>query len=284
MAVKIDLVSDLHLEFADLTIEDRNGADVLVLSGDILLARPLYDFPSDEVNPEWVKNISDRYLMAKRFRRFLRECSEQYQQVLFVAGNHEFYTGNWEQTLDILRKECDCFPNVKFMENDTITFGDVTFIGGTLWTDMNKSDSLTIRYIADALNDYRTIRVESRNYAKLRPFDTIERHYSMLRYIESVVEGKQDQKFVVVGHHAPSKLSTHPSYAHDLHMNGGYSSDLSEFILDHPQIKLWTHGHTHHNFDYVIGETRVVANPRGYVGYERGSQEEDPYYPQLIEV
>jgi len=38
--------------------------------------------------------------------------------------------------------------------------------------------------------------------------------------------------------------------------------------LDHPQIKLWTHGHTHHEFDYMIGECRVVCNPRGYHGYE----------------
>ena len=51
-------------------------------------------------------------------------------------------------------------------------------------------------------------------------------------------------------------------------MNGGYSSDLSEFILDHPQIKLWTHGHTHEDFDYLIGSTRIVSNPRGYINYE----------------
>jgi len=51
-------------------------------------------------------------------------------------------------------------------------------------------------------------------------------------------------------------------------MNGAYHSDLSEFILDHPQIKLWTHGHTHHPFDYMIGGTRIVCNPRGYDGYE----------------
>jgi hypothetical protein len=38
--------------------------------------------------------------------------------------------------------------------------------------------------------------------------------------------------------------------------------------MDHPQIKLWTHGHTHHKFDYMIGETRIVCNPRGYEGYE----------------
>jgi hypothetical protein len=57
-------------------------------------------------------------------------------------------------------------------------------------------------------------------------------------------------------------------YKSDYHMNGAYHSDLSEIMLDNTHIKLWTHGHTHHCFDYVIGETRVVCNPRGYDGYE----------------
>ena len=51
-------------------------------------------------------------------------------------------------------------------------------------------------------------------------------------------------------------------------MKGGYSSDLSEIILDHPEIKLWTHGHTHDPFDYMIGTTRIVCNPRGYAGWD----------------
>ena len=51
-------------------------------------------------------------------------------------------------------------------------------------------------------------------------------------------------------------------------MNGAYSSDLNDFILDNPQIKYWTHGHTHEPFDYMIGNTRVLANPRGYINYE----------------
>jgi hypothetical protein len=43
---------------------------------------------------------------------------------------------------------------------------------------------------------------------------------------------------------------------------------LSEFIMDRTQIKLWTHGHMHNKSDYVVGESRVVCNPRGYIGYE----------------
>jgi hypothetical protein len=72
----------------------------------------------------------------------------------------------------------------------------------------------------------------------------------------------------------------HPMYAHDTLMNGGYHSDLSEFILDHPQIKLWTHGHTHHPFDYVIGETRVVCNPRGYEN--DGYSEDTGWNPDIL--
>jgi hypothetical protein len=61
-------------------------------------------------------------------------------------------------------------------------------------------------------------------------------------------------------------------------MNGAYSSDLSDLILDHPQIKFWTHGHTHDQFDYMIGSTRVVCNPRGYKGYEESAEYFDPTF------
>jgi hypothetical protein len=64
-------------------------------------------------------------------------------------------------------------------------------------------------------------------------------------------------------------------------MNGGYSSDLSEFILDHPQIKLWTHGHTHEDFDYLIGSTRIVCNPRGYINYEDSA---DKFTLKTVEI
>jgi hypothetical protein len=64
-------------------------------------------------------------------------------------------------------------------------------------------------------------------------------------------------------------------------MNGAYSSDLSDFILDHPQIKVWTHGHTHHNFDYMIGDCRIVCNPRGYINYEKQAENFKLQYLEL---
>ena len=64
-------------------------------------------------------------------------------------------------------------------------------------------------------------------------------------------------------------------------MNGAFASDLDDFIAYRPQIRLWTHGHTHEPFDYMIGETRVVCNPRGYSGREHRA---DNFKLQYLEV
>ena len=194
--------------------------------------------------------------------------------------------------------------NVHLLEKEIKQIDDVTFIGGTLWTDMNNRDELTLRHMVNMMNDFRCVKNSGRevNYktwqsldkpvsmtdqewieqpgevrhqpvfktrvAKFSPEDAVHEFEQFYSYIGEIVQGQWDHKFVVVGHHAPSRLSTHAMYAHDTIMNGGYSSNLDEFIIDHPQIRLWTHGHTHHEFDYMIGSTRVVCNPRGYDGYE----------------
>jgi hypothetical protein len=162
---------------------------------------------------------------------------------------------------------------------------------------MNKEDALTLYHIKSRMNDFRIVRNSNRvvnfkdeegkfheRVARFCPEDAVEDHKKMLDYIRVVIENDPTAKYVVVGHHSPSKLSTKPMYENDTLMNGGYSSDLSEFILDRPQIKLWTHGHTHHEFDYMVGNTRIVCNPRGYVGYERGEDKTDPYLPKVVSI
>jgi hypothetical protein len=99
--------------------------------------------------------------------------------------------------------------------------------------------------------------------------DVASRHARTLGYFRSVLSEQHDRKFVVVGHHTPSFQSCAEYYRSDTIMNGAYHTNLEEFILDRPQIKLWTHGHTHDDFDYMIGDTRVVCNPRGYIKYEK---------------
>jgi predicted phosphodiesterase len=263
--MKLALASDLHLEFADIILKNEENAEVLILSGDICIAEELYDSNGEH----------------QRYRDFFSRCSDEFPHVIYIAGNHEFYHGKWVKNLQVLRDECSRYPNVYFMENDIKTISDTTFIGCTLWTDMNKGDPLTAHAISDMMNDYRVIRHDELGYTKLRPAHTVSRFRKSVQYIRTMIEGKFEEKFVVVGHHSPSTQSIHEKYIKDTIMNGAYASDLSEFILDNPQIKLWTHGHTHYPFDYMIGDTRIVCNPRGYVGYEKDA---DNFKLKYLEV
>lgn len=252
--MRIQLVSDLHLEFSDINIQNQNSADVLILSGDIMIASKV-NLPNSEY--------------GIRFRDFLKRVSFQFPHVVYVAGNHEFYSdGKFFDGIDQLRAACAVHDNVYFLERDMKIIDDVVFVGGTLWTDMNKFDPLTLHAVRDMMNDYRATVNDKAGFRKLKPADTVERHRETRDYIKHIVREHKDKRCVVVGHHSPSFQSVHPMYAHEKIMNGAYHSDLSEIMLDNPQIKLWTHGHTHHCFDYMIGESRVVCNPRGYDQYE----------------
>ena len=271
--MKIALASDLHLEFQDINLKNTEGAEVLILSGDIMVAEDLHNHPEMDYGMYSNVNIADlgrRQQTALRFRDFLKRVSFQFPHVIYIAGNHEFYHGKWKASLQYLRDECAKFPNVYFLERDVKVINEVSFIGATLWTDCNNGDPLTLHALADMMNDYRIIRNDEHGYSKLRPAHTMYRHQQTLAYLKAILPDMKDKKVVFVGHHAPSAMSTHDRYKHNVHslMNGGYRSDLSELILDHPEIVLWTHGHMHDPFDYMIGTTRVVCNPRGYAGHD----------------
>ena len=279
--MKIKLVSDLHLEFSDIDIPNTHGYDVLILAGDIMVAEDLYDIPSPEpYAPGGMREFQSKIKRVGLWRKFLKRVSDDFPHVIYIAGNHEFYHGKWARTLDVLHEECAKFPNVHFLECENIKINDVTFIGGTLWTDMNKGDPLTLHAVRDMMNDFRVIKKDLEGYTNLKPHDTVVRHRHMLDYIKNIVAERGDEKFVVVGHHSPSFQSVHEGYRSETLMNGAYHSDLSEFILDRPQIKLWVHGHTHHPFDYAIGETRIVCNPRGYEN--EGYSEDSGWNPNIV--
>lgn len=281
--MKIATCSDLHLEFGTISLENTENADVLILSGDICVAKDLMDKDNND--------ILDRFGRSEIWHTFFQECSERFPHVIYVMGNHEHYHGDYADTLTTLRNRLGYLRNLHILDKEVFVLDDVTFIGGTLWTDMNNEDPITLMQMSGMMNDFRCVDnshrmvnfkayeqihgVDNREKpifkqraARFTPEDAVIDHKQMLDYIRIMIEGKFDQKFVVVGHHAPSKQSTHPRYKSEVIMNGGYSSDLDDFIIDHPQIKLWTHGHTHEDFDYMIGSTRIVCNPRGYDGYE----------------
>jgi len=273
--MKVSLVSDVHLEFGDLDFTNDQGAEVLILSGDICVAADV-----DVYDPRTSESGFSR-ARSNRIHEFFARCCNRFPHVIYIVGNHEYYHSDFATAFAHLKDVLGYLPRLHVLEKESVTIGDITFLCGTLWTDMNQSDELTLYQIRDYMNDFRIIK-DSRysvhfrdseghshtRTGKLSPEATVEEHQAMLKFVTESIETNPTGRFVVVGHHAPSKASTHAQYADQTMVNGAYSSNLDQFILDRPQIKLWTHGHTHHEFDYMIGSCRVMCNPRGYDGYE----------------
>lgn len=265
--MKIAVCSDLHLEFGDLDLENTENADVLILGGDIFVANDL-----TYLEPAPIDNVlmpTSMSLRARRYYDFVERCCKRFPHVVLITGNHEHYHGDFAETHWILRKVFADFTNLYILDKQFTIIDNVVFFGGTLWTDMNGEDPETMRTNRGLMNDYNCIKNTSEEGMKVfMPQDSVDDHKKFLTELEKVLSVYPTQPTVVVGHHAPSKASTHPRYKTQTIMNGAYSSSLDNFILDNRQIKLWTHGHTHEDFDYRIGTTRVVCNPRGYDGYE----------------
>lgn len=292
--MKIAIASDVHLEFGPLQLENTEGVDVLVLSGDICTAR---DFDSTAA----LYGDMSHSKKAARFYDFFKICSKNFPHVVYVMGNHEHYDYDFKFTGNDLKKNLAHLENVYLLDNEIKKIDGVTFVGGTMWSDMNKRDPLTLFHMKDMMNDFRIIKNSNKQVyrkvplykrkaddsgyelnekgfmieigmkmkeepAKFSPEDAADECDKFVGYLKTVLNN--EDKFVVCTHHSPSLQSCHPRYKHDTLMNGGYHSDLEYIMEDRPNIKLWTHGHTHEDFDYMVHDTRIVCNPRGYIGYE----------------
>lgn len=242
--LKLQLCSDLHLEFEDITITNA-GADALILSGDICVVAHLTQNHNGIVRKA-----------TQRYTNFFDNVSREFEKVFYVMGNHEYYHGNFDETYRILKLFLSAWPNITLLENEYEDWNGHRFIGTTLWTDMLKEDPIAKMTIKRGLNDYRCISIGSHT---LQPEDTIEAHYRALKFIQD----SMTYNTIVIGHHAPSRLSLNEKYRHEIYLNGAYYSELFDFI-ENSGIKLWTHGHMHDTVQYTIGNTLVSCNPRGY--------------------
>jgi len=234
--MRLRILSDLHLEFAPFAAPAAD-ADLVILAGDI--STGLNGFKWAQTN--------------------FPECP-----VLYVLGNHEFY-GQKLQKLTEQLKEMAKGTNIQILDNDVFSLGDVTFLGATLWTDFAlNGDPVASEVVAQTgMNDYRRIRTLPR-YSRLKPSETRRFHMESRRWLEDQVFSRNGEKIVIVTHHAPSRQSIPPGFQENA-FNPSFASDMNPFITE-SNVKLWIHGHIHSHSDYAVGNTRILANPRGYPG------------------
>ena len=228
--MRINYFSDIHIEFGALKRPTTN-ADLVIAAGDI-------GIKSQGIN--WLKALN--------------------KPVIYVAGNHEFYTHEYNNTLQMFRDHC-ANSNIYFLERDAIVIGNIRFLGCTLWTDLFKEGQEKAQEISTRLNDFKYINYQESPFNK-KNFTLL--HKSSVLWLEKKLNEPFDGKTVVVTHHAPLwKSWNEPD---NILKRLAYCNNLETLIEKH-DIDIWFHGHIHNSNDYTISGTRIVSNTRGYEGH-----------------
>lgn len=243
--MKIQFASDLHLEFYENSKYLKCNplkpvGDILILAGDI-----------ECLNLDYFFNNS-----------FWDYVSDNFKEVIVVAGNHEFYTSH-----DLAKikggKICAVRRNVNYYYNSLLNIGGVRLIVSPLWSYIPVEQAA---FVKNGVSDFHRI---SYNNSKLTIDEFNREHERCLNFIKrSVNESAKENSgpIVVVTHHVPSFELSSPDYAGS-RISGAFTTELANYIEASP-IDYWIYGHSHRNIDKIIGNTKCVSNQLGYVFYE----------------
>jgi hypothetical protein len=268
MTVNIQLMSDLHLEVHPHFVPTpAAGADLLVLAGDIGSYQAGSKITDDDFG---LARFSPRHGWPT--------------PVIFVPGNHEYDTLDFDATHARLQATCQRL-GIVWLEREVVMLRDLTgndapavrFVGTTLWTDFDAlaptdaqaanlknplADQLKARTKAfSAANFYLKKTFTTRHGAAFLAEQVREQSLICQRWLREALAQPFDGTTVAVTHFAPSLKSSDPRYGLTPG-TAGFCNALDDLL---PLANLWLHGHLHSPSDYVAGGCRAVANPLGYV-------------------
>ncbi|MEG0693715.1 MAG: metallophosphoesterase [Oscillospiraceae bacterium] len=237
--MRIQFVSDLHLEFKEnlayvQSIPFEVTGEILILAGDTFYLK-------DRTMP----NI-----------KFWKWASQNYQQVMLVPGNHEFYN-NGDVSVRGDSWQYMFLDNVGYYYNKVVRIGDVDIILSTLWSHIPAENEFNV---FRGMNDFCQILYDKH---RLRIEDFNAEHEKCLAFIKQSVLESTAKHIVVVTHHLPTFQAIAKERINDS-MNNAYVTGLSNFIAD-SRIDYWIYGHSHENIDTEICTTKIVSNQLGYL-------------------
>lgn len=263
--LKVRYASDIHVEqfkSRDLAVSDIIVPHELDKKSVLILAGDNFHLPII-ISEMWTHNIN----------RALSELSKRFALVLYVMGNHEYYSINTMHEIDgKFDRMTEKYDNIhRLKDGDVIKHEGYVFMGNTLWTDVDttfETDNINEKYIdaSKRMSDFHLIHFMDDE--PLEPEHTKKMFYKNIKHIEDNLKQYKDSVKVVVTHHAPSEKSSLPKF-NGSDLNVFFYSDLSDLIKDH-RPDVWIHGHMHNTSQYTIGETVILANPGAY-GKENSS-------------
>lgn len=243
--IVIRVVSDVHTEFNHFRPDGKylnlppNDCDILIIAGDVGQA------------DDQGRDGTDRYI------EFLKQLSE-YKKVIIIAGNHEYYNGRKPHIVDeAIREIISGFPNIVFLQKDSVVISGIRFLGCTLWS---KPDPVLFR----SFSDKRDIQFSCEEYDNL--------HTDHLAWLESqLTDELLHIPTVVITHHLPTYKLVGEKFKGSPY-NCFFASECDHLVS---RANYWFCGHTHTFADKTIGGCRCIVNPYGYP-HERGMIGYDP--------
>jgi predicted phosphodiesterase len=187
-----------------------------------------------------------------------KPLAQKYERILYVPGNHEYYRSSPKQVAGNLAKLTKEMPEVVIPWNESVVIAGRRFFGGTMWFRPDLMGDLNKRF----MNDFSLIE-------DFEPWV-----YDQNVAFEKALATQVEPGDIVVTHHLPTPTSVASRFARSA-INAFFLSDMTSHVRE-LRPKLWIHGHTHDRCDYVIGETRVVANPFGYPKELRSNEMFEP--------
>ena len=228
--MRIQILSDIHLEF------HHDGGRSFIA----------------DLDPEGVDVLvlAGDICAWHQLEATLPDFCDRYPEVVYVYGNHELYGASFPHVRGLVGRLESSVENLHILDSALLEIGGVRFVGTTLWFPFRSDNIAYERNISDFQ------RIDG---LRAHVYDEHERATRFL--VDNVHKGD-----VVITHHLPTFRSVPPRYKSDP-LTRFFVSPMDDLIR-HRRPALWVHGHSHDSADYLHGDTRVVCNPFGYIGYE----------------
>jgi predicted phosphodiesterase len=270
----IQYISDVHLETRkkiDFHSILKPTAEYLALCGDI-------GYPDTEY-----------------YQNFLEYCSNNFKQVFYVPGNHEFYNhpsrikftkyksrikeecndlqkfGELEAKYKIESKEerngailelCQKFKNIHYMDKAIyrVPETDIIIIGCTLWTNLSS------KFEVYHFNDFTQIYETAEKHLTLQTYN--KWNEEDILFLKTVISENSNNRIIVLTHHCPTdevildkyKINSYDTVNNTFFANENLLSEIGN------KIKVWICGHTHGCKKVCVENTIVATNTLGYEG------------------
>jgi predicted phosphohydrolase len=238
--MKFIVVSDIHFEFTPvdyLKIEVSDPEDTtLILAGDI--------------------NVG-----LKSLTNTLLSYTNEFANVVYVAGNHDYYGSSVPKLNAELKGLQDLVDNLYVLDMDIVVIEGVSIGGATLW---GQSDE----YVARMINDFDCIQ----------ELNITELHKEHLAWLKADASGLD----ILVTHFCPDPALGNPMFP---------SNELTDYFCPNVVDNLpkefvmptfWLFGHTHYSLEHKKKGTTFIANQVGYPR-ERQNLEIKEYHVRVAE-